>query len=148
MKQLICPISKDRVNEQITRINASLGILLIVFGFAFNLPLLFIFLLIDFFIRAFTKITFSPISYISHSIANTLNLKEKRIDKAPKIFAARLGFLMILSTTLLYLFGFNTAALVVAGVFVFFVCGRSPPLLPCIGSLPSRIFCSSCFTLS
>jgi len=120
MKQLICPISKDRVNEQITRINAALGILLIVFGFAFNLPLLFIFLLIDFFIRAFTKITFSPISYISNSIANTLNLKEKRIDKAPKIFAARLGFFIILATTLLYIFSFNTAALVVAGIFIFF----------------------------
>ena len=120
MKQLICPISKDKINEQITRINASLGIILIVLGFVFNLPLLFIILLIDFFIRAFTKITFSPISYISNSIANTLNLKEKRIDKAPKIFAARLGFLMILSTTLLYLFNFNMAALVVAGVFVFF----------------------------
>ena len=120
MKQLICPISKDRVNEQITRINAALGILLIVFGFAFNLPLLFIFLLIDFFIRAFTKITFSPISYISNSIANTLNLKEKTIDKAPKTFAARLGFLIILATTMLYLFNFYTAALVVAGIFIFF----------------------------
>jgi len=120
MKQLTCPISKDRVNEQITRINASLGILLIVFGFVFNLPLLFIFLLIDFFIRAFTKITFSPISYISNSIANTLNLKEKRIDKAPKIFAARLGFFIILATTVLYFFSFKITALVVAGVFVFF----------------------------
>ena len=120
MKQLICPISKDRINEQITRINASLGILLIVFGFAFNLPLLFIFLLVDFFIRAFTKITFSPISYISNSIANTLKLKEKTIDKAPKIFAARLGFLIILVTTMLYIFNFYTASLVVAGVFIFF----------------------------
>jgi len=120
MKQLICPISKDRINEQITRINASLGILFIVFGFVFNLPVLFIFLLIDFFIRAFTKITFSPISYISNSIANTLNLKEKRIDKAPKIFAARLGFLIVLATTILYLFSFQIIALIVAAVFVFF----------------------------
>ena len=120
MKQLICPISKDRINEQITRINASLGILFIVFGFVFNLPVLFIFLLIDFFIRAFTKITFSPISYISNSIANTLNLKEKRIDKAPKIFAARLGFFIVLATTILYLFSFQITALIVAAVFVFF----------------------------
>ncbi len=120
MKQLICPISKERVNEQITRINAFLGIVLIVVGFAFDLPVLFIFLLIDFFIRAFTKITYSPISCASHKIANALCLKEKRIDKAPKIFAARLGFVMILATVILYFLELKTAALVVAGILVFF----------------------------
>ena len=120
MKQLTCPISKERINEQITRLNAFLGILLIVLGFIFDLPVLIIFLLIDFFIRAFTKISFSPISYVSNSVAKTLNLKEKRIDKAPKIFAARLGFFMILATTMLYLFNMQVASLIVAGVFVFF----------------------------
>lgn len=120
MKQLTCPISKDRINEQITRLSAFLGILFIILGFAFDLPVLFVFLLIDFFIRAFTKITFSPISYISRSVANCLNLKEKRIDKAPKIFAARLGFTIVLATTLFYFFNMNTAALITAGIFVFF----------------------------
>ncbi len=120
MKQLICPISKERINEQITRLNAFLGILLIVLGFAFNLPLLFVFLLIDFFIRAFTSISFSPVSYLSHRVVNCLHLREKKIDKAPKIFAARLGFAFVLATVLFFFFNLKTAAFVTAGIFVFF----------------------------
>jgi hypothetical protein len=120
MKQLICPISKERVNEQITRINAFIGIVLIILGFTFNFPVLFIFLLIDFFIRAFTRITYSPISCASHKIANALCLKEKKINKAPKIFAARLGFFMVLATVILYFAGLKIAALIIAGILVFF----------------------------
>jgi len=120
MKQIVCPISDERINEQVTRINALFGILLVVGGFVFNSVFLFVFLMADFYIRAFTKAKFSPISYLSHSMANTLNLNKKSIDKAPKIFAARIGFLMTLAITVLFLFQLNTAAFVVGGILVFF----------------------------
>lgn len=120
MKQLVCPISDERINEQVTRINALFGILLVVFGFAFNAVFFFVFLTADFYIRAFTKARFSPISYISYSMVNALKLNKKSIDKAPKIFAARIGFLMTLAITILYLLQLNTAAFVVGGILVFF----------------------------
>lgn len=120
MKQLVCPISTERINEKITRISAFIGILLIISGFVFNSTLLFIILLVDYFIRAFTKIKFSPISYASRSIANALNLKEKIIGKASKIFAARLGFVIVLAILLLFIFNQQVAALIFAGVYVFF----------------------------
>ena len=134
MKQLICPISKERINEQITRLNAFLGILLIVLGFVFNLPLLFVFLLIDFFIRAFTSISFSPVSYLSYRIVSCLQLREKKIDKAPKIFAARLGFAFVLATVLFIFFEMNTVALITAGIFVFFA-ALEFALTVCVGCI-------------
>lgn len=120
MKQIICPISNEKINEQITRLNAIIGILLIVAAFAFQLPVILFFLVADYFVRAFTKAKFSPISYLSHWLTNTLNLGEKAIDKAPKIFAARLAFLLMLSITVLSVSGLHSAALLVAGIYVFF----------------------------
>ncbi len=120
MKQLLCPISDERINEKITRINALLGILFIVAGFATNSIFFFIFLLADFYVRAFTKTKFSPISYVSHRMANALHLQKKSIDKAPKIFAARIGFFMTLTIAVLLLLELHTAAIVVGAILVFF----------------------------
>ncbi|RIJ48872.1 DUF4395 domain-containing protein [Maribellus luteus] len=120
MKQIICPISNEKINEQITRLNAILGILLIVAAFAFQLPVILFFLVADYFVRAFTKAKFSPISYLSHWLTNTLNLGEKAIDKAPKIFAARLAFLLMLAITILSVSELHSAALLIAGIYVFF----------------------------
>jgi len=120
MKQIVCPISNEKVNERITRLNALIGILLLVFAFTFQSSIFLIFLVGDFYVRAFTKTRFSPISYGSHVLSNALGLNEKRINKAPKIFAARLGFLMMFVITALFISGFSTAALVVAGVLIFF----------------------------
>lgn len=120
MRQIICPVSKDKINEQIVRLNAIIGVLLITAGFAFNNSIFIIFLLVDFYIRAFTKVRYSPIGFISHWLTNTLRLGEKNIDKAPKIFAARLGFLMVLVISVLYLANASSGALIVGGIFVFF----------------------------
>ena len=103
MKQLICPISSEKINEKITRLNAFLTILLVISGFAVNSVFFFLFLLVDFYIRAFTKLSYSPIGFISNSLSTTLNLREKCIDKAPKIFAARMGFFMTLLVTILFI---------------------------------------------
>lgn len=120
MRQIVCPISKDVVDEKITRINALIGILLIITGFVMNSSIFLIALMADFFMRAFTQVKLSPISYVSYYLSNALNLKEKPISKAPKIFAARLGFVMSLVIVGLFLAQLNTAAMIVAGMLVFF----------------------------
>ncbi len=120
MKQLICPISNEKVDERITRLNAFFTILLVVTGFLFNSIFLPIFLVIDFFIRAFTDAKSSPVSFFSKKVAALIQLSKKPIDKAPKIFAARMGFVMTLILVLLFALQFYTASLIVAGILVFF----------------------------
>ncbi len=120
MKNLVCPISDQRVNEQVTRLNAMFTIGIVVLAFALNSVLLFIFLMADFFIRAFTEIKFSPINFASHYMSHTLNLPIRMIDKAPKVFAARLGFLMTTVIAGLFIFSFKIASVVVAGILIFF----------------------------
>lgn len=120
MKNLVCPISDHRVNEQVTRLNAFFTIATVVLAFVFNSLLLLIFIMTDFFIRAFTEIKFSPISFVSHYLSNALSLPVKMIDKAPKVFAARLGFLMTLIIAALFSFKLTIASAIIASILVFF----------------------------
>ena len=120
IKQLVCPISNEQISERVTRINALFAMLIVVTGFVLNSPFFIVFLMSDFFIRAFTKLKYSPLSYLSLKMANAFQLDKKLIDKAPKVFAARLGFLMTLVILILMLFGLHTTALVVGGILVFF----------------------------
>ncbi|MFW6290549.1 MAG: DUF4395 domain-containing protein [Mariniphaga sp.] len=120
MKQLVCPISNEKVNERLTRLNAFFTIILVSAGFVFNSVWFPLVLLVDFFIRAFGNSRYSPVAYASTALAGLLQLGKKPIDKAPKIFAARMGFVMTLFIAMLYLTGFYTASLIVAGILVFF----------------------------
>jgi hypothetical protein len=120
MKNLVCPISDQRVNEQVTRLNAMFTIGIVVLAFVFNSIFLFVFLMADFFIRAFTEINFSPLNYASHYLSNAFNFPVRMIDKAPKIFAARLGFIMTTSIAALFILNLKLAAIVVSSVLIFF----------------------------
>lgn len=67
---------------------------------------------IDYFIRAFTPLQYSPFSWSACRIVRLSKLPQKQIDKAPKIFAARVGFLFALATVVFY-FVFPTVSLIV-----------------------------------
>lgn len=120
MKQLVCPISTEKVNERLTRFNALLTILLVAAGFVFNTAFFPLLLMVDFFIRAFGDSKYSPLSITSSAIVHLLQLSKRPTDKAPKIFAARMGFIMTFTIAVLFLSGLYTASTVVAGILVFF----------------------------
>jgi hypothetical protein len=120
MKQIVCPISNEQVNERLTRLNALFTVLLVTAGFVFNSVLFPLLLTFDFFIRSFASSKYSPVNFASAGVARLLQLRKKSIDKAPKIFAARMGFLMTLAIAICFLLQFNTAAVVIASMLVFF----------------------------
>lgn len=119
-RELICPISSERVNEIVTRCNAFLTILLLSISVFLRMPEILILLVADFYLRAFTNVRNSPLTFISKQLVSRLNLGTKPTDKAPKIFAARLGFLMSLAILVLFVTGLTTPALVVAGILIVF----------------------------
>lgn len=119
-KELICPVSNERINERVTRFNALFTIIMVAAGIYFQSALILLVLATDFYIRAFTSLKTSPISYISQNVVAILKLDRKPIDKAPKIFAARLGFLMSLLIVLFSFTGGQTVALAIAGVLTLF----------------------------
>lgn len=103
MKTLICPVSIERIEENTVRITGLLVALSLVLVIAFPILPLLIVIIIDYFIRAFTNRPSGPISWIAKQIARKINFAPKYIDKAPKIFAARVGFLFALTGFLIAL---------------------------------------------
>ena len=125
-KQLICPISAERIDENQVRVTA-LGVVVIMGAFFMTGYVIFPALLaVDFFIRAFTKLKYSPLSWLSHLFVNSIGTSPVWIDKAPKVFAARIGLLLTLITDVSALVGLPVVAMV-AGVtlvgFAFIECG-------------------------
>jgi len=113
----ICPISNQKINETVARLNGLFTVLLLIAFVITSNAFIVGFLLIDFLLRATNNSKFSPLAITSKSIAKQLALKQKMINAGPKIFAARIGVvfgILILSTSML---GFETAAYSLTAIF-------------------------------
>jgi len=118
--QLICPVSPERVDENRVRVTA-LGVVFMMGAyFVTGLVLFPALLVVDFFIRAFTKLSYSPLSYLAHLFVKVIGTQPVLIDKAPKMFAARIGFIITAITTLGALLHFPLLAYISGSVLVLF----------------------------
>jgi hypothetical protein len=113
MKQLICPISDEKIPEHLPRVTASLNLFLLA-AFAWNpQSWILFFLTYDFLVRGFGSPKLSLVHHAARGISAGLKLRSKPIDKAPKLFAARLGGLLLVLALLLNLSGLVTAPVVI-----------------------------------
>lgn len=91
---LECPVDFVTVNENKVRLNA---LWVLVLGAAFlvinhwSIPAL---LMIDFYLRGFHEGKFSLLNKLSSWVEQALNVSFKPIDRAPKRFAAQVGFIV------------------------------------------------------
>jgi hypothetical protein len=118
----LCPVSGKSINERVARVNGFFTVfLLIVSGLTSSIiPVLF--LVVDFFLRSFELSGFSLTAISAKGIVKYLGLDENIINAGPKIFAARMGFVM--SSTIVILFLSHAllpavALAVVLGLFSF-----------------------------
>lgn len=102
MKTLICPMSTLRIDRNVVRITGFMMATMIALYAFTGLIYFVIAITIDYFIRAFTPLQYSPFSWLACQVGRLFKLPEEPIDKAPKIFAARVGFLFALATVVLY----------------------------------------------
>jgi hypothetical protein len=102
MLSLICPISSQRVNENVVRVTALLIVLLAVLYALTRSPLIVLLLAVDFYIRAFTSLKYSPLSWVAVQVNRGLNLPVHLTDKAKKVFAARVGLLFAVAMLALF----------------------------------------------
>jgi len=136
-RQLICPVSPERIDENRVRATA-LGVIVIMGAFFMTGNVLFpAFLTLDFAIRAFTKLKYSPISWLAYLLVQSIGTNAIWIPKAPKIFAARIGFLLTFLSTVSAVLGMPLISIVVGTtlvVFAFLECGLN--------------FCAGCWVYS
>jgi len=118
--ELSCPVSAERVNENVIRIVAFMVAVIAIVCVVFSNYWAIVFLLFDFALRAFTSGKFSLLKFIALKFSNALSLSPKMKDLAPKKFAATLGFGFCLLITALFLTGFYTTALICTAIMIVF----------------------------
>ncbi|UKT64612.1 DUF4395 domain-containing protein [Pedobacter mucosus] len=130
--QISCPVSAERVNENIVRMIAFMVALIGVVCLIFSNYWAMIFLIFDFYLRAFTTGKYSLLKWLALQIAKIFPLTPKMTDAAPKKFAATLGFTFSLIVAAFYFLNFQTIADVLAFVLVCFALLESV-LAICVG---------------
>ena len=117
---LSCPISAERINENVVRIIAFMVAMIAICCISFSNYWAILFLAFDFGMRAFTDGKFSLMKFIAIKISKAMNLNPKMTDLAPKKFAATLGFGFCLLISAVALLQLSSAALVLTSVLLIF----------------------------
>jgi hypothetical protein len=119
MKQA-CPISIERVDENVVRTNAVLTVLsLIIFLFTPYKWIVFV-LGSDFVIRGFLNKKYSFYGAISKAIVSLFNAKAAPTNAGPKIFAAKIGVFFCGALIICGIFNLQSVIFVIGIVFMFF----------------------------
>jgi hypothetical protein len=120
INQLICPVSNERVDENRVRTTAFGTLTMMGLFFLTKNPIFPGILMLDFYIRAFTKLKYSPLSYLAYLFVKAIRTEPVWIDKAPKMFAARVGFLLTSLTAAAALLQLPLMAMVTGSTLVLF----------------------------
>lgn len=119
MKTLICPISTQRISRHIVRLTGLMMASMIALYLLTGNIIFILAIVVDYSVRAFTTLPYSPFSWLAGQIVSWANWPAKQLDKAPKIFAARVGWLFALATAVLYFIN-PTASLIVGAALMTF----------------------------
>ncbi len=134
---LICPVSKNRVNENVVRVNAFFILVVLLTILLTPLKALIFFLILDFAIKVFFRMGSSMIATTSRFVARKLRLKPKMINAGPKVFASRTGLVLTSIIGLSQVIGYTLFSNILLIILIVFVA------LECfIG------FCTACYLLT
>ena len=111
---IVCPISKEKIDSYLSRMTVFLNVLLMfAFIITYN-PIFLVVVVIDYLIRAFLNVKLSPVRFLAKFVRGSMKLEPKYIDLAPKVFAARLGFVFSCSALVAFVAGFNFVSISIA----------------------------------
>ena len=115
-----CPVDFITINENQARLTAFQTFVWVIVWVFTGFMVIPACLAIDFLLRAANLGKFSPLNIISGFLVRRLSIPNRPVDRAPKRFAAWVGFLFLTAIFLLSVFQLGLAAEIVAGVLVIF----------------------------
>jgi hypothetical protein len=117
---LICPLSNEWVNSNQVRITAAFICISALLAFIFFNPFIISLLAFDFFNRGFLKKPISFVNRISGRVVAAFDISYKKENKAPKQFAAKIGFVITVLAVVFYCLNFPVLFLGLTGVLILF----------------------------
>jgi len=115
-----CPVDFVTINENQARLTAFQTLVWVIVWFFTGFVVIPACLAIDFLLRAANYGKFSPLNIISGFLVRRLSIPNRPVDRAPKRFAAWVGFLFLTAIFVLSVFQLGLAAEIVAGVLLIF----------------------------
>lgn len=113
-----CPVSAERVNENVVRTIAAAVIVLAGISVLLHNYVLLLFLAADFALRAFTPGNWSLLRMLAVQLVRRFRLAARPVDAAPKRFAAGVGFIFALAAAAALFFGLDIAAYIILAVLL------------------------------
>jgi len=111
-------MSSERLNKRACRVSATLNAaLLTLFFFTTWWPVL-AFIVLEYVVRVFTSRT-APIGVVANGILRVLRISPVLMDKAPKVFAWRVGFLMAAASAAVLPYSVAASAYIALALAVF-----------------------------
>lgn len=114
---IICPVSFEKVDINISRLTVFLNAALMIAFLTTQQTVLLYIVAIDYGIRAMGYNHYSPICILSSKIIRLTGIKAVMRDKAPKVFASRLGFICAALGCIFMIFNIPLGAIIVIGMF-------------------------------
>ncbi|MDN3658996.1 DUF4395 domain-containing protein [Ferruginibacter paludis] len=115
-----CPVDFVTINENKARVTAALVFILTLVYLFTSLWIITAFLMVDFFVRGFNFASYSVLGLISDKLITVFSIKQKPTDRAPKRFAAKIGFLFSVAILLFIALDLKNIALILAIVLATF----------------------------
>jgi len=122
---LVCPMSMERIDKNVVRFSAVItaGIIALysVLSMASNASVFILMLVLagDYVVRVFTPLKLSPIGWLGWQLTRRFGMTPDQMDKAPKMFAVRVGLIFAASSVGLFFVDPAIAIAVGLGLMVF-----------------------------
>ncbi|MCB0696138.1 MAG: DUF4395 domain-containing protein, partial [Chitinophagaceae bacterium] len=117
LNNIICPVSFKKVDINVSRLTVFLNAVLMAAFLITLQPVLLYVVAIDYGIRAMGYNQYSPICILSSNIIKLTRIKPEMRDKAPKVFASRLGLICAVLGCVFMVVNMPIAASIVIGFF-------------------------------
>lgn len=88
---LVCPISFIKIDRNVVRANGLITTLLLVAYVYTRSPFIIVPIGLDYVLRAMMNGPTSPMTHLARLVAKALRIPPRTMDKAPKVFASRIG---------------------------------------------------------
>ena len=119
MRNLVCPVSNVRVDRNVVRLNGLVTTLCLVAYVVTGSPLIIVPIALDYVLRALMAGPTSPMTHLARGLARVLRLPYRAMDKAPKVFASRIGVCFAAASAITH-FAAPGASLWIAGALAVF----------------------------
>ncbi|HRI32624.1 MAG TPA: DUF4395 domain-containing protein [Saprospiraceae bacterium] len=115
-EKIICPVSTEKVDSHVSRLTVFFQVILLTY-FLFTLqPIPLYLVTIDYGIRALGYNQYSLLCFLAGFIIRLIGLAPKMTNKAPKVFASRLGFICGLLGSVFITLQMPLAAFIIIGM--------------------------------